>query len=85
MRALIAEDDFTSRLLMQKLLAPYGEVHVAINGREALEAFTAGQAQAAALRSDLPGHHDAGNGRADGLREIRDDRGRGARSSSAVG
>ncbi len=39
MRALIAEDDFTSRLLMQKLLAPYGESHVAINGREALEAF----------------------------------------------
>lgn len=39
MRALIAEDDFTSRLLMQKLLAPYGECHVAINGREALEAF----------------------------------------------
>jgi two-component system chemotaxis response regulator CheY len=36
---LIAEDDFTSRLLMQKLLAPYGECHVAINGREALEAF----------------------------------------------
>jgi two-component system chemotaxis response regulator CheY len=41
MRALIAEDDFTSRLLMQKLLAPYGESHVAINGREALEAFKA--------------------------------------------
>jgi two-component system chemotaxis response regulator CheY len=39
MRVLIAEDDFTSRLLMQKLLAPYGECHVAINGREALEAF----------------------------------------------
>ena len=41
MRALIAEDDFTSRLLLQKMLAPYGEVHVAINGREALEAFVA--------------------------------------------
>jgi two-component system, chemotaxis family, chemotaxis protein CheY len=41
MRTLIAEDDFTSRLLMQKLLAPYGESHVAINGREALEAFKA--------------------------------------------
>jgi two-component system chemotaxis response regulator CheY len=39
MKVLIAEDDFTSRLLMQKLLAPYGESHVAINGREALEAF----------------------------------------------
>jgi two-component system chemotaxis response regulator CheY len=41
MRTLIAEDDFTSRLLMQKLLAPFGESHVAINGREALEAFKA--------------------------------------------
>ncbi len=41
MRALIAEDDFTSRLLLQKLLAPYGESHVAINGKEAIEAFRA--------------------------------------------
>jgi two-component system chemotaxis response regulator CheY len=41
MRALIAEDDFTSRLLLQKLLSPFGEVHVAINGREALEAYAA--------------------------------------------
>jgi two-component system chemotaxis response regulator CheY len=40
MRALIAEDDFTSRLLLQKLLSPFGEVHFAINGREALDAFT---------------------------------------------
>jgi two-component system chemotaxis response regulator CheY len=40
MKTLIAEDDFTSRLLLQKLLTPYGEVHVASNGREALEAFT---------------------------------------------
>jgi two-component system chemotaxis response regulator CheY len=41
MRALIAEDDFTSRLMLQKLLAPFGESHVAINGKEALEAFRA--------------------------------------------
>jgi two-component system chemotaxis response regulator CheY len=39
MITLIAEDDFTCRLLLQKLLAPYGECHVAINGREALTAF----------------------------------------------
>lgn len=39
MRTLIAEDDFTSRLLLQKLLAPYGEVHFAINGKEALQAY----------------------------------------------
>jgi two-component system chemotaxis response regulator CheY len=41
MRTLIAEDDFTSRLMLQKLLAPYGESHVAINGKEALDAFRA--------------------------------------------
>ena len=41
MRALIAEDDFTSRLMLQKLLAPYGESHVAVDGREALDAFRA--------------------------------------------
>jgi two-component system, chemotaxis family, chemotaxis protein CheY len=43
MRTLVVEDDFTSRLLLQKLLAPYGEIHVAANGREALEAFKAGR------------------------------------------
>ncbi len=40
MKALIAEDDFTSRLLLQTILSPYGECHVAVNGREAIEAFT---------------------------------------------
>jgi two-component system chemotaxis response regulator CheY len=39
MKILVVEDDFTSRLLLQKLLAPYGEVHIAINGREAMAAF----------------------------------------------
>jgi len=39
MKTLIVEDDFTSRLLLQKLLAPYGETHIAVNGREAVEAF----------------------------------------------
>jgi two-component system, chemotaxis family, chemotaxis protein CheY len=45
MKALIAEDDFTSRLILQKLLAPYGESHVAINGKEALDAFRAASRQ----------------------------------------
>jgi two-component system chemotaxis response regulator CheY len=40
MKTLIAEDDFTSRLLLQTILSPYGECHVAVNGREAIEAFT---------------------------------------------
>jgi len=41
MRFLVVEDDFTSRKLLQKILAPYGEVDVAVNGQESLDAFTA--------------------------------------------
>jgi two-component system chemotaxis response regulator CheY len=43
-RTLIVEDDFTNRLLLQTLLARYGECHVAVNGREAVEAFRLAQA-----------------------------------------
>jgi len=43
MKILVAEDDFSSRILLQKLLESYGEVHVAINGREALDAFEAAE------------------------------------------
>jgi two-component system, chemotaxis family, chemotaxis protein CheY len=39
MKTLIVEDDFTSRLLLQKILAPYGESHIAINAKEAIRAF----------------------------------------------
>jgi two-component system chemotaxis response regulator CheY len=39
LRVLLAEDDFSSRLLLQTFLARYGECHVAVNGREAVEAF----------------------------------------------
>ena len=39
MKALIVEDDFTSRLLLQGLLQPFGVCHVCINGKEAVEAF----------------------------------------------
>ena len=38
MKTLIVEDDFTSRIVLQGLLAPYGECHIAINGQEAVEA-----------------------------------------------
>jgi two-component system chemotaxis response regulator CheY len=38
-RSLIVEDDFTSRLVMQKFLAPVGEAHVAVDGEEALAAI----------------------------------------------
>ncbi len=37
MKTLIVEDDFTSRLLLMKLLSPYGEAHPAVNGVEAVE------------------------------------------------
>jgi two-component system chemotaxis response regulator CheY len=43
MRTLIVEDDFTSRLLLQSFLSQYGECHIAVNGREAVEAFRAAQ------------------------------------------
>jgi len=38
-KALIVEDEFTGRILLQKLLAPYGECHIAVNGKEAVSAF----------------------------------------------
>jgi CheY-like chemotaxis protein len=38
LRVLLAEDDFASRLLLQTFLSRYGECHVAVNGREAVEA-----------------------------------------------
>jgi two-component system, chemotaxis family, chemotaxis protein CheY len=39
MKILIVEDDFTSRVVMQEFLKPYGDCHVAVNGLEAVEAF----------------------------------------------
>lgn len=40
-KALIVEDDLTSRLLLQKLLKPFGPSHVASDGEEAVEAVRA--------------------------------------------
>ena len=39
MRTLIADDDFSSRKLLQAILQPYCECHLVGNGREALDAF----------------------------------------------
>ncbi len=39
MRVLVVEDDFTSRKVLQKILSPFGEVDIAVNGLEAVEAF----------------------------------------------
>ena len=39
MRILIVEDDFASRIVLQKFLSPYGQCDITINGVEAVEAF----------------------------------------------
>ena len=38
MKILIADDDLTSRLLLLTLLKNYGQIHIAMNGRKAVEA-----------------------------------------------
>ncbi len=38
MKTLIVEDDFTCRLLLQEILKNYGSSHVAVTGKEAVEA-----------------------------------------------
>jgi two-component system chemotaxis response regulator CheY len=48
---LLVEDDFASRLLLQTFLSGHGECHVAVNGREAVEAF--GSAYERGQRYDL--------------------------------
>ncbi len=37
MKILIVEDDYPSRLLLQGLLKNYGPVHIAVNGKDAIE------------------------------------------------
>lgn len=39
MKILVVEDDFASRLLLQHILEPHAEVHIAVDGEEALTAF----------------------------------------------
>ena len=39
MKLLVVEDDFGSRRMMQKLLEPYGNVDLVVDGEEAVEAF----------------------------------------------
>ncbi len=40
MKALVVEDEFTSREILKRLLAPLFEVDLAVNGQEAVQAFT---------------------------------------------
>lgn len=39
MRMLLVEDDYASRRLMQKFLSPSGDLDVAVDGSEAVDAF----------------------------------------------
>jgi two-component system chemotaxis response regulator CheY len=39
LRILLVEDDFASRLLLQTFLGHYGKCEIAVNGREAVDAF----------------------------------------------
>ncbi len=41
LRVLVVEDDFVCRVVLQGLLAKYGECHIAVNGLEAVSAFRA--------------------------------------------
>jgi len=45
MKTLIAEDEFTSRRLLEHVLSTYGPCQTAVNGDEALEAFEAAIAE----------------------------------------
>lgn len=39
MKILIVDDDFSSRVVLQEMLSPYGECHMAVDGQEAIESF----------------------------------------------
>jgi two-component system chemotaxis response regulator CheY len=39
LRVLLVEDDYACRLVLQSFLSRYGECHIAINGRQAVDAF----------------------------------------------
>ena len=40
MRTLLVEDDFICRRILRRTLSSFGDCEIAVNGREALEAFT---------------------------------------------
>jgi two-component system chemotaxis response regulator CheY len=40
LKSLVVEDDFTSRVMLQTFLSRFGECHIAINGKEAVLAFS---------------------------------------------
>ena len=40
MKTLIVEDEFTSRIILERILSPYGELHLCSDGNEAINAFS---------------------------------------------
>jgi two-component system chemotaxis response regulator CheY len=40
MKFLIVDDDFTNRLLLQEFLKDYAHIHIAVDGKEAVQAVT---------------------------------------------
>ncbi len=40
MKSLVVEDDFISRTVLQKMLLDYGRCDAAVNGKEAVQAFS---------------------------------------------
>lgn len=50
MKMLIVEDDQFSRSLLQKMLSPHGECHVAVNGKEGLVAVASALEEGAHYR-----------------------------------
>ncbi len=40
MKTLIVDDDFTNRLILQKIISDFGQVHIAVNRNEAIEAVS---------------------------------------------
>lgn len=40
MKALIVDDEFTSRLILQKMLMTYGDTHLVASGKEAIDVYS---------------------------------------------
>jgi len=72
MRCLVAEDDATSRMLLQKFLSKFGECDIAVDGKEAVQTVNAArQAKRSYDLVCMDLHMPVMNGQ-DAIREIRE-------------
>jgi len=72
MRCLVAEDDATSRVLLQRFLSKFGECDIAVDGKEAVQTVkTARQAKRSYDLVCMDLHMPVMNGQ-DAIREIRE-------------